>query len=138
MNVVHLIGNTGKEPELKQFDWGAVVQISLATTKAWKNKEGEKQKKTSWHNLEFRGKVCDVVMKYVKKGQQIAVTGEIDYQEYEKDGQKRTITKIIVNEMELLGSKTENVTDAHTAAQAPVETDNAEPVAKSYDDDLPF
>ena len=105
MNIVHLIGNTGKEVEAKKFDWGTVATVSLATTRTYKDKNGEKQKVTQWHNLEFRNKLAEVVEKYVKKGQKIQVSGEIQYHEYEKDGQKRYITKIACHDLEMLGGR---------------------------------
>jgi single-strand DNA-binding protein len=105
MNTAILIGNTGKEPEVKSFEWGKVATVSLATNKSIKDKDGEKKKLTQWHNLEFRGKLAEIVEKWVKKGDMIQVSGEIQYQEYEKDGQKKYITKIICQDMEMLGGQ---------------------------------
>ena len=104
-NKVILIGRVGKDAEVKTFDWGTVAECSLATSKKWKDKQGNLKESTQWHSLEFFGKTAEVAGKYVKKGSQIQVEGRIEYQEYEKDGQKRTITEIVVGSLLLLGSK---------------------------------
>ena len=103
-NSVHLIGNLGKDPEVKEVSNGnKVVKFSLATSDSYKNKNGEKVTDTQWHNLAIWGKLADVAEKYLKKGNQIAVEGKINYNEYDdKDGIHRYFTEIVVYDMVML------------------------------------
>lgn len=105
-NKVTLIGRTGKEVEIVQFENGKIAKVSLATTDHYTNALGEKVEETQWHNLVVNGKLADIMEKYVEKGKEIAVEGKIVYRTYDdKDGQKRYITEIRVEEIVLLGSK---------------------------------
>ncbi|MCK9220261.1 MAG: single-stranded DNA-binding protein [Bacteroidales bacterium] len=134
MNQVNLIGRVGKDPEVKSFDWGKIANTSLATSRKIKDKDGSKKEITQWHNLSFHGTIVDIVEKYVKKGDQIAVTGEIQYREYEKEGVKKYVTDIYINSLEMLGrNKSENDegTSAPTTQNPPLKPQ--EPI-----DDLPF
>lgn len=140
MNKVILIGNVGNDPETKEFEGGnKMVTLSLATTENWKDKNGEKKSKTEWHNLSVYGKLSDVVEKYVKKGDKLAVTGKISTSEVEKDGEKKYFKNIIVQEMEMLGkpngngnANEEQKEGAKQKAKASESGDSKE------DDDLPF
>ncbi len=101
MNRVVLIGNVGKDPEIRYAQSGmAICNFSIATTKMAKG-----EKKTSWHNILCFDKTAENVSKYVVKGSKVAVSGEIQYSEWEKDGQKHYKTEIIANEIEFLDSK---------------------------------
>lgn len=105
-NKVTLIGRTGKEVETVQFENGKIAKVSLATTDYYTNAAGEKVEETQWHNLVANGKLADIMEKYVEKGKEIAVEGKIVYRSYDdKDGVKRYITEIRVEELVLLGSK---------------------------------
>ena len=106
-NKVQLIGNLGQAPEIVTFENGnKLAKFSLATNETYKNAKGEKQVETQWHNLIAWGKTADIVEKYVKKGQEIAVEGRIIYETYEaKDGTKKHATKIQINELVMLGKK---------------------------------
>ena len=104
MNTIHLIGRCGGDPEIKTFEWGKVAKFSLATSESYKNKQGEKITETDWHNLLFRGSVCDTLEKWVHKGDQIAVTGRVKYRSYEnKDGVTVYVTEIICSHFEFCG-----------------------------------
>jgi single-strand DNA-binding protein len=96
VNKVILVGNVGRDPEVKFFPSGdPCATFSLATTESWKKKSGEKAEKTEWHRVEVTGKTADVVQQYVVKGQQVYVEGQISYEEWtDKDGNKRNMTKI--------------------------------------------
>jgi single-strand DNA-binding protein len=108
MNKLFLIGNVGKDPEVKSFEWGKVAKFSLATTESYKNKDGQKITETEWHNIVFKGRVCDVVELYVHKGDKIHVQGKIKTRSYtDKEGATHWATEIICDELELLGSKKE-------------------------------
>jgi single-strand DNA-binding protein len=105
-NHVQLIGNVGQEPTITQLESGKkVARISLATNENYKNANGEKQSNTEWHNLVAWGKSAGIVEKYVSKGKEIAISGKLTSRSYEtKEGEKRFVTEIIVNEILLLGN----------------------------------
>ena len=142
LNKVTLIGSCGKDPESRFFpSGGKQVTISLATSERWKDKQsGERKEKTSWHNLVFNGGLADVVDQYVKKGSKIHVDGKIDYQEWEKDGVKKYRTRIVVDNMVMLDSKSEGQSSERHAPMRPSEQ-QAKPAPANdapYDDDIPF
>ncbi len=137
MNKVTLIGRIGKDPETRYLPNGtAITDLSLATSRRWTDKQtNERKEETQWHNLVFFGKLAETAGKYVKKGDQLAVEGEIEYQQWEKDGEKKYRTVIRCQSLELLGNKQNQSTDSNRAPARP------EPQAQSYDDfedDLPF
>ncbi|WP_300670235.1 single-stranded DNA-binding protein [Soonwooa sp.] len=105
-NRVTLIGRTGKEVEIHTFESRAKrASLSLATSDYYINQNGEKVEETQWHNLVAFGKVIDILEKYVPKGKEIAVEGKIMYRNYEdKDGIKRQITEIRIEEILLLSN----------------------------------
>lgn len=106
LNKVQLIGRTGKEPDVRYTTAGdAVTNVSLATTESWKDKEGQKQEKTEWHNLVFYRGLAEVVGEYVKKGALIYIEGKLTTEKYVKDGENHYITKIVVTDMKMLGGK---------------------------------
>jgi single-strand DNA-binding protein len=105
-NSVKLIGHVGKDPEVKTFGDRTKAAFSIATTDNYKNAKGEKVADTQWHNLVIWGKLADIAGKYVKKGSEVAVEGKLVHRVYETDkGEKRYITEINVNELEMLGAK---------------------------------
>lgn len=106
-NKVTLIGHTGKEVEVFTFENGSKkANVSLATNDFYINAAGEKVEDTQWHNLVAYGKTAEIMEKYVPKGKEIAVEGKITYKSYDdKDGTKRFLTEIRVEELLLLGSK---------------------------------
>ena len=92
LNKVILIGNLGKDPELKMLPSGqAVANFSLATTESWKNAQGERQSKTEWHQISIFGKLAETAEKWLRKGQSLMVEGRINYREY-TDQQGQTYT----------------------------------------------
>jgi single-strand DNA-binding protein len=106
-NKVQLIGNLGKDPEIKTTDSGKkLVKLSVATNEMFTNSKGEKVKETQWHYLVAWGKLADVAEKYLTKGSEVAVEGKLVTKDYvDKDGNKKYATEIQVNELLLLGSK---------------------------------
>lgn len=131
INKVILIGNLGKDPDIRYFQSGdGVANFSLATSKKWKDKEsGEQKEQTEWHNIAaFRGlvKVCK---DYLHKGDKVYIEGHLKTDKYEKDGVTHYTTRIIVDELQMLGGKP-NQDKAY---------ENAAPDdRKSFDDDIPF
>ncbi len=105
-NKVTLIGHTGKEVEITTLEKGIRASVSLATNDYYTNAMGEKVEETQWHNLVAFGKTAEIFQKYVNKGKEIAVDGKIVYRNYDdKDGNKRHVTEIRVEEVLLLGAK---------------------------------
>ncbi len=106
-NKVTLIGHTGKDVEVVNFENGGMkASVTLATNDYYTNAQGEKVEDTQWHNLVAFGKVAEIMQKYVTKGKEIAVEGKLTYRSYDtQDGQKKYITEIRVDELVLLGSK---------------------------------
>ena len=105
LNRIQLIGNLGRDPELKQTKSGTpLTKFSLATTEEFTS-NGEKQKKTMWHNLVVWGKQAEIANKYLHKGSQVFVEGKIEYSEYEQDGVKKHFTNIKVDRFLMLGGK---------------------------------
>lgn len=105
-NKVSLIGRTGKEVEIVNFDNGGMkASVSLATSDYYTNAQGEKVEDTQWHNLVAFGKTAEIMQKYVTKGKEIAIDGKLTYRSYDtQDGQKRYITEIRVEEVLFLGN----------------------------------
>ncbi|MDP2762203.1 MAG: single-stranded DNA-binding protein [Sideroxyarcus sp.] len=118
LNKVQLIGRLGKEPDLRYMpNSDAVANVSLATTESWKDKEGQKQEKTEWHNLVFFRGLAEVVGEYLKKGSLIYVEGKLTTEKYEKNGEDRYVTKIVVSEMKMLGGNNKADHEDHPGAQ---------------------
>ncbi|MEO9477093.1 MAG: single-stranded DNA-binding protein [Cyclobacteriaceae bacterium] len=105
-NSVQLIGRLGNDPEIKTFESGKkMASISLATNETYTNNKGEKVEDTQWHNLVAWGKKADIAEKYLKKGAEIAIEGKLINRSYEKDGVKKYITEISLNEILMLDKK---------------------------------
>ncbi len=106
-NKVQLIGNLGNAPEVRTTETGKkLVKFSVATNEIYRNANGEKIKETQWHNLIAWGKVAEIAEKYLLKGTEVAIEGKLINRNYtDKEGNKKYITEIQVNELLLLGSK---------------------------------
>jgi len=108
VNKVILIGNLGRDPEVRYTPNGsAVCNISLATTRNWKNKEsGEKQEETEWHRVVFYDRLAEIAGEYLKKGRPVFVEGRLKTRKWtDKDGVEKYTTEIIATEMQLLGGR---------------------------------
>ena len=104
-NSVHLIGHLGKDPEIKVFGDHKRASFSIATNDSYKNQKGDKVQETQWHNVVIWGKLAEVVEKYLKKGQEVAIEGRLVHRVYETQGEKRYITEINVHDFLMLGGK---------------------------------
>lgn len=106
-NKVQLIGNLGNTPEVINLETGKkLAKFSIATNESYKNTKGEQIKDTQWHNIIAWGKTADIIEKYLEKGSEVAVEGKLVNRSYDdKDGNKRYITEIVVNELLMLGGK---------------------------------
>jgi len=107
-NKVQLIGNLGNAPEVKTTENGKkLARFSVATNESYRNATGEKVTETTWHNLVAWGKVAEIAEKFLNKGSEIAIEGKLINRSYtDKDGNKKYITEVQVNELLMLGSKT--------------------------------
>ena len=106
-NKVQLIGHLGNAPEIKNTESGKkLARFSVATNENYRNTKGEKVTETTWHNLVAWGKVADIAEKYLVKGTEIAIEGKLISRSYtDKDGKKKYVSEVQVNELLLLGSK---------------------------------
>ena len=108
VNKVILVGNLGRDPEVRYTPSGsAVANVTIATSDQWKDKQtGEQQERTEWHRVVFFNRLAEVVAEYVKKGQQIYVEGRIQTRKWQdQSGQDRYTTEIVANEMQMLGGR---------------------------------
>ena len=104
VNKVQLLGNIGKDPEVRETKAGNIVNLTMATSEKYTDKSGQKQENTEWHNLVVFGKLADVVAKYVKKGDKLYVEGSITTRKWEdKEGNTRYTTEIKVRDLTMLG-----------------------------------
>lgn len=106
-NSVQLIGNLGKDPEIKLLENGKkVVRLSVATTDSFKNALGEMVKNTQWHRVVAFGKLADIIDQFLQKGKEVALEGKLVHRSYEDtEGITRYTTEIIANELVMLGKK---------------------------------
>lgn len=155
VNKVILIGNCCKAPETRFMPNGeAVTNISIATNEKWKDKNGVKQEKAEFHNLVFYRRLAEVVGEYVKKGSMIYVEGKLQTRKWQdKEGKDRYTTEILVNEMTMLGGKSQGgeqhdnaqlerqpeARSAPAASRRPAQDQSAGARSfDNFDDDIPF
>lgn len=106
INKAILIGNVGKNPEVKHFENGVKCSFSLATSETYTPKGGEKVTQTEWHSIIAWGKLAEIVEKYVKKGQSLYIEGKINYRSFDdRDGNKKYITEINASSIQMIGGK---------------------------------
>lgn len=107
VNKVILIGNIGKDPEIRYMPSGdAMVNLTLATTDNWKDKNGEKQERTEWHRVAIFGKLAEIAGEYLKKGSQVYFEGSLKTRKWtNKEGQDQYTTEIIADKMQMLGGR---------------------------------
>jgi single-strand DNA-binding protein len=112
LNKVMLIGNVGKDPEIRHLENGtAVATVTLATTERYKDRNGENKEQTEWHTIVLWRGLADVAERFVKKGSQIYIEGKIRSRSWEdQNGQKRYTTEIVADNMQLLGRRSDNQT----------------------------
>lgn len=150
VNKVILVGRLGKDPETRYTSGGqAVCHFSLATDESYKDKNGERQKRTEWHRITVWGKQAEIAQQYLKKGAQIYLEGSIRSGEWtDKEGQKKTSYEINASNFRMLGSRSDSMgggaarstaagsSDFDSGASAPAEHDQSGP--EVTDEDIPF
>ena len=146
VNKVILVGRLGRDPETRYTSSGqAVCNFSLATDESFKDKSGERQKRTEWHKIVLCGKVAEIAQQYLKKGTQVYLEGRIQSRQWDDNqGQKRTSYEIVANVMRMLGSRAEAAA-AGAGSTAPRDAEAAAPAAEEAaagpeisDEDIPF
>lgn len=145
VNKVILVGNVGKEPDVRYIESGvAVASFSLATSETYLAKNGEKVTNTEWHNIVAWRGLAELASKYINKGKQIYVEGRIRTRTYEQDGVKKYMTEIVAETIHLLGRKDDNTQpNVNTLENNHQKTEQASDSANNManeepTDDLPF
>lgn len=139
LNQCQFIGRLGQDPEIKSSAGGDVIaSFSIACGSSWKDKQGVKQERTEWVNCSAFGKLAEIIAEYVKKGSQIYVSGKIKTDKYEKDGQTRHSTKIVVNDMQMLGGKPQGESKESKHEAKPNRDAFKEAAAGEFSNDYPF
>jgi single-strand DNA-binding protein len=138
LNKVMLIGNLGKDPELRFTPSGrAVARFSVATSDAWTDQQGQKQERTEWHNIVVWGKQAETCGQYLSKGRQVFIEGSIRSRQYDdKEGQKRWITEVNAQRVQFLGGGRGEGQGRGMPAGGGGE--EAPPAPMPEDDDVPF
>lgn len=161
VNKVIIVGNLGRDPEVRTFPSGdRVANVTVATTDRWKDKQsGELKEATEWHRVVFNGRLAEIVEQYLRKGSQVYVEGSLRTRSWEKDGVKQYSTEIRADQMQMLGSRqgqggpgADDAGGGYSRAPAPAARANAPaaPAARAaapaksasgfddMDDDIPF
>lgn len=158
VNKIILLGNLGRDPEMRYLPSGeAVATFSMATSEQWKDKLGNKQERTDWHRIEFIGRIAEVCGEYLKKGSTVYVEGRMQYDKWtDKDGAEKTMAKVRGESMQMVGSRSVGG-DTAQDDRPPTRSANAAPSRESarsasppatgsprprklddFDDDIPF
>ncbi|PIT44518.1 single-stranded DNA-binding protein [Snodgrassella alvi] len=154
VNKIILVGRLGRDPETRYMPNGdAITNFSLATDEQWRDRNGERQTRTEWHNITLFGKLGEIAGQYLRKGSQVFIEGKIQSRKYTgKDGIERTAYDIIGNEMRMLGDRNDgfdsgnnnaapptssNLPPAAPRRQPPQQTPTT-PTIDDIDDDIPF
>jgi single-strand DNA-binding protein len=153
INKVILIGNLGRDPEVRYMPSGdAVANITIATTETWKDKAGEKQEQTEWHRVAMFGKTAEIAGEYLKKGSQVYIEGKLQTRKWtDKEGQERYTTEIRADRMQMLGSRSggsermappeDDAPPPRSSASAPAKKATGTGKGGNFDDledDIPF
>lgn len=140
LNKVQLIGNLGKDPELKYTPNGtAVCSFSIATTRTYTDKDGNKQDKTEWHNIKVWQKQAEIAAEYLRKGKQVYIEGRLETRSWEQDGQKKYATDIIAERFLMLGTKPsgEGESGQKSSSSRPQQSSQSQPPKKTSEDQPP-
>jgi single-strand DNA-binding protein len=144
LNKVMLIGNVGKDPEVRHLENGVpVVTIPIATTERYKDRNGETKEQTEWHNVVLWRTNAEIVEKYVTKGKQVYIEGKLHTRSWEdQTGQKRYTTEIVADIIRLLGRKSDNeqqnISTGAPKSASPAAVSSDPVIEQNEGDDLPF
>ena len=139
VNKVILVGNLGKDPEVRHTPSGAAVaNFSIATNEAWNNREGQREERTEWHRVVAFGKLAEICGQYLKKGKQVYIEGRLQTRSWDdRDGNKRYTTEIVATTMTMLGRAGEGPSESYAP---PIDEGGFSGPSSSgpEDDDIPF
>ena len=147
VNKVILVGNLGRDPEVRYSPNGAAIaNVTIATSEGWKDKQtGEMQERTEWHRIVFFSRLAEIAGEYLRKGSQIYVEGRLQTRKWQdKEGQDRYTTEVVANELQMLGGRSGGSNQTSDSSQ---QFDQSQPSAPSkpaakefddFDDDIPF
>jgi len=146
INKVILVGHLGKDPEVRYMaSGGAVCNVTVATSEAWKDKQtGEQKERTEWHNVVFYNRLAEIAGEYLRKGSQVYVEGRLQTRKWQdKSGNDRYTTEIIASEMQMLGGRggggsSDFGGSSASAASRSQSAPAPAAVADEFDDDIPF
>jgi single-strand DNA-binding protein len=152
VNLVIVLGNLGRDPEIRYTTGGdAVATLNIATTERWKDKSGAQQEKTEWHRVVLYGRTAEVAGQYCKKGKPVYIEGRLQTRSWEKDGVTKYVTEIVGNRLQLLGgadgarpsapetgSDRNEYRDAKNGRAAPQSSERRSEQAGDFADDIPF
>jgi len=145
INKVILVGHLGKDPEVRYMaSGGAVCNVTVATSEAWKDKQtGEQKERTEWHNVVFYNRLAEIAGEYLRKGSQVYVEGRLQTRKWQdKSGNDRYTTEIIASEMQMLGGRggggSSDFGGSSASASRPQSAPAPAAVADEFDDDIPF
>jgi single-strand DNA-binding protein len=145
VNKVILVGNLGKDPEVRYMPNGnAVANLTLATTESWKDKQtGDQQEKTEWHRIVMFRRLAEIAGEYLKKGSQVYIEGKLQTRKWQDNsGNDRYTTEIVANEMQMLGGRGGGGSAGFAGDSAPASAAQAPAAATAgsgdFDDDIPF
>lgn len=149
VNKVILVGRLGRDPETRYLPSGQqVCNFSLATDETYKDRAGERQKRTEWHRITMYGRLAEIAQQYLKRGSLVYVEGRLQTRQWDDKttGAKRSATDIVANVMKMLGSRGESgpgeapanrVSESHGESQIP-EMEEPQPGSGISDEDIPF
>lgn len=144
LNKVMLIGNLGRDPEIRYMPSGdAMANLNLATTDTWKDKTGEKQERTEWHRIVMFGKLAEIAGEYLKKGSQVYIEGRLQTRKWtDKSNVERYTTEIVSDRMQMLGGRAGG-SNYESAGAKDNEYDNTSSTKSNtgfddMEDDIPF
>ena len=135
INKVIIVGNVGKDPEVKTFqNGGTLVNATVATSENWKDKtSGEQIERTEWHKLVFNGKLSEIAANYIRKGSKIYVEGKLKTRKWkDNEGIERYVTEIVVEQFQMLDARKGAEPDGNVGNQRGL------PMSSGFDDDIPF
>lgn len=147
VNKVILIGNLGRDPEVRYTPNGlAVANITIATTESWKDKQsGENQERTEWHRVVFYSRLAEIAGEYLRKGSKIFIEGRLQTRKWQDKttNQDRYTTEIIADSMQMLDSKGSSGGSSHfgeapIAEKSGADTEQPQAAVDNFDDDIPF
>tara|TARA_A100001015_G_scaffold289648_1_gene361765 strand:- start:16510 stop:16947 length:438 start_codon:yes stop_codon:yes gene_type:complete len=141
VNKVILVGNLGQKPEIRYTkDSKPIASFSIATSESWKDKtSGDMVEKTEWHNVTFFGRIAEVAEQYLDKGSKVFVEGKLQTDKWEdENGNKRSATKIIGNNMQMLDSRGSNNSSSFDESSSAQNEAPASQEGSFSEEDIPF